>query len=151
MTSNIATSGQPTATQIKQIVEQKYSTVINLSSSITNQILANEGEIISSHSMNYINIPVTHTKPQLKQLLLFCSFMDSLEQQKVWIHCARNYQSSAFLYMYLRFKRGFNHDQARSPIFDQWPKDEVWFEFMKMAAEKLQTSKFNFRPNADVA
>lgn len=54
--------------------------------------------------MIYIHIPISWAKPEIDRLNLFCNTLKVLqkENKKVFIHCAKNYRVSIFIYHYKR-------------------------------------------------
>ena len=101
---NISTSGQPTKQEFKKIANKKFDVVINLAMH-NNGALKQEDKIVSKLGMNYIHIPITWKKPEIKNLELFLSILKTLQQdnKKVFIHCIMNYRVSAFMYQYKKF------------------------------------------------
>ncbi len=150
MTPELATSGQPCCEQIKEISRQGYTTVINLAPHTAQDAMPDEGKVVATNFMSYINIPVLYEDPQIEQLQMFCNLLDALKGQKVWIHCVKNSRVAGFLYLYLRFRRGYSHAQARSPMFDVWEMDETWTEFMQEAAQMLQQQN-SFHPRSSLS
>ena len=144
MTPEIATSGQPDVGQIKQISDMGYTTVISLVPHTSQDAMPDEGKIVAANFMAYINIPVLYEDPQLEQLKMFCNLLDAMKDQKIWIHCVKNSRVAAFIYLYLRYRRGYPHEQARSPMFDQWTMDETWVEFMEEAIEIMEDSQVSY-------
>lgn len=129
----IATSGQPLAEQFTAIAEQGYKTVINLAMPSSTNAITNEGEIVSSLGMDYIHIPVVWETPALQQLAFFMSVMNSLRNQKVWVHCALNMRVSCFVYLYRTQKLGVPKADAIKLVQQIWEPNEVWSEFIRQA------------------
>ena len=137
----IATSGQLTEAQIKWISDQGYSTVINLAPHTAQDTLPNEGKIVAASFMVYVNIPVLYEDPQLSQLKTFCAVLNSLADEKIWIHCALNTRVAAFMYLYQRYELGLSHQEALSEMFQQWTPDETWLEFFDDAEAEMYKRK----------
>ena len=78
LTERIGISDQPTAEQFVFIVDQDYSTVINLAMSDHPGSIANEGEIGSAPGMTYIYLPAPFDAPQPAHIRGFCGLMGSL-------------------------------------------------------------------------
>jgi len=139
----IATSGQLTREQIKHVSNEGYTTIVNLAPHTAQDALPDEGKIVASNFMTYINIPVLYEDPQLDQLKMFNAVMTTLAEQKVWVHCAKNTRVAAFMYLYQRYEQGFSHDQARSEMFQKWTPDNTWMEFFEEAEADLYTVKIS--------
>jgi len=148
----IGTSGQLTSEQIKHISNQGYTVVINLAPHTAQDALPDEGRIVATNFMTYINIPVLYEDPQLDQLKMFCSVMSTLAEQKVWVHCAKNTRVAAFMYLFQRYEQGLSHEQAMSEMFQKWTPDVTWLEFFEEAESELFNSLMYRKPlQANVA
>lgn len=138
-TDDIATSGQPDRVQIHDISEEGYEVVINLAMHDSDNALPDEGSLVASLGMHYINIPVPFDEPTARHLEEFIGMMEVLKDRKVWVHCAVNARVSAFMYHYLTKVKGFSDADASSPLMLKWrPKmDDVWQEFMEISNEEI--------------
>lgn len=76
--------------------------MINLALHDSNNALKNEDKVVSKNGMIYIHIPISWEKPELDRLKLFCHTLKTLQEQnkRVFIHCAKNYRVSVFIYIY---------------------------------------------------
>ena len=139
VTGNIASSGQPSAAQFKEIAAGGYQVVINLAMPDHENSIENEGSIVTSLGMTYIHIPVPFDAPTDDQLAVFSGYMDTLESKKVWVHCIVNARVSAFLFCYLQKNRGLSAQQAATPLLEQWlpQMDNVWKDFISKAPAQL--------------
>lgn len=63
--------------------------------------------------------------------------MDVLDGERVFVHCIMNYRVSAFLYLYLHYRRGLDEAAARSPMFTQWQPNPVWQALMKPTPDQI--------------
>ncbi len=102
ISERIASSGQPKEKQFKLIKEGGYKVVINLAMPNSEEIILEEGNIVTAHGMTYINIPVPWDAPTKDHLTQFFGVMRAYQDRKVWVHCVKNYRVSAFLYQYYR-------------------------------------------------
>lgn len=128
---NIASSGQPTETQFKEISDAGYDVVINLAMHDSDDAIANEGNLVSAQGMMYIHLPVPFDAPTDDHFNTFAGTMNVLAEKKVWVHCQVNARVSAFLYRYLQQEKGFSSVEASSPLLTAWlpSMDEVWKKF----------------------
>ncbi|VAW78269.1 hypothetical protein MNBD_GAMMA12-1186 [hydrothermal vent metagenome] len=148
----IATSGQLNDQQIKFISNQGYTTIINLAPHTAQDTLPEEGKIVASNFMTYINIPVLYEDPQIDQLKMFCAVMSTLAEQKVWIHCAKNTRVAAFVYLFQRYEQKVSHHEALSEMFKKWTPDDTWLEFFEEAETHFfSITRYKRRPQAMVA
>jgi protein tyrosine phosphatase (PTP) superfamily phosphohydrolase (DUF442 family) len=133
----ISTSGQPKIEELELIANEGFEVVINLAMPTTSNALENEDKIVSSLNMSYIHIPVDFENPKLSDLKLFLNILQALGANKVWIHCAKNYRVSAFMYVYHKYILYTPFEQIDLSIFDMWQPSSVWQELMKVQLEDL--------------
>jgi len=132
MTEWLGTSGQPSEAQFGAIAAEGYAAVVNLALNDHDHVLTNEGQIVTGHSMAYFHIPIRFDAPTLDELRLFFSVLDALQGKKVWVHCVVNARVSAFVYHYLRVRKGLAPEKARSELLKRWEPemDDVWRDFL---------------------
>ena len=133
----ISTSGQPKIEELESIANEGFEVVINLAVLVTSNALENEDKIVTSLNMSYIHIPVDFENPKLSDLKLFLNILQALGANKVWIHCAKNYRVSAFMYVYHKYILHTPFEQIDLSIFDKWQPSLVWQELMKVQLEDL--------------
>ena len=134
----ISTSGQPNIEELKYIANEGFEVIINLALNCSSNALENEDKIVSDLNMTYIHIPVNFENPKLSDLKLFLTILQSLEANKVWIHCAKNYRVSAFMYVYHKYILHTPFEQIDLSIFEVWQPNLSWQELMKVSIEKLR-------------
>ncbi len=133
----ISTSGQPKIEELELIANEGFEVIINLAMTTTSNALENEDKIVSSLNMSYIHIPVDFENPKISDLKLFLNVLQALGANKVWIHCAKNYRVSAFMYVYHKYILHTPFEQIDLSIFDMWQPSLVWQELMKVQLEDL--------------
>ena len=133
----ISTSGQLKIEEFELIANEGFEVVINLAVPTTSNSLENEDKIVSNLNMTYIHIPVSFENPKISDLKLFLNILQSLGANKVWIHCAKNYRVSAFMYVYHKYILHTPFEQIDLSIFDMWQPSLVWQELMKVQLEDL--------------
>ena len=133
----ISTSGQPKIEELELIANEGFEVVINLAVPTTSNALENEDKIVSSLNMSYIHIPVDFENPKISDLKLFLNVLQALGANKVWIHCAKNYRVSAFMYVYHKYILHTPFEQIDLSIFDIWQPSLIWQELMKVQLEDL--------------
>lgn len=133
----ISTSGQPKIEELELIANEGFEVVINLAVPTTSNALKNEDKIVSSLNMSYIHIPVDFENPKISDLKLFLNILQALGANKVWIHCAKNYRVSAFMYVYHKYILHTPFEQIDLSIFDIWQPSLIWQELMKVQLEDL--------------
>ena len=133
----ISTSGQPKIEELELIANEGFEVIINLAMTTTSNALENEDKIVSSLNMSYIHIPVDFENPKISDLKLFLNILQALGANKVWIHCAKNYRVSAFMYVYHKYILHTPFEEINLSIFDIWQPSLVWQELMKVQLEDL--------------
>ena len=133
----ISTSGQPKIEELELIANEGFEVITNLAMPTTSNALENEDKIVSSLNMSYIHIPVDFENPKISDLKLFLNVLQALGANKVWIHCAKNYRVSAFMYVYHKYILHTPFEQIDLSIFDMWQPSLVWQELMKVQLEDL--------------
>ena len=133
----IATSGQPKVEQFEIIANEGFEVVINLAVYKTSNSIENENKIVTDLNMSYFHIPVNFENPTLSDLKLFLNVLQSLGANKVWIHCAKNYRVSAFMYVYHKYILKTPFEQIDLSIFEKWNPSTKWQEIMKVELEDL--------------
>ena len=133
----ISTSGQLKIEEFELIANEGFEVVINLAVPTTSNSLENEDKIVSNLNMTYIHIPVSFENPKISDLKLFLNILQSLGANKVWIHCAKNYRVSAFIYVYHKYILHTHFEEIDLSIFDIWKPSLIWQELMKVSIEDL--------------
>ena len=133
----ISTSGQPKIEEFEFIAKEGFEVIINLALNSSSNAIENEDKIVSSLNMSYIHIPVDFENPRISDLKLFLNILQALGANKVWIHCAKNYRVSAFMYVYHKYILHTPFEQIDLSIFDMWQPSSVWQELMKVQLEDL--------------
>lgn len=133
----ISTSGQPKIEELELIANEGFEVVINLALYSSSSAIKSENEIVTNLNMSYIHIPVDFEKPKISDLKLFLNILQALGANKVWIHCAKNYRVSAFMYVYHKYILRTPFEEIDLSIFEKWQPSLVWQELMKVSLEDL--------------
>lgn len=95
---SLSTSGQPSVTQLREICEAGFTTVINLAlHDDPRYSLPDETGVVQSLGMTYVHIPVQFSALTEANLLEFFAAMEAHKGEKVWVHCGANMRVTAFL------------------------------------------------------
>jgi protein tyrosine phosphatase (PTP) superfamily phosphohydrolase (DUF442 family) len=131
----IATSGQPTEAQLRQIREAGFDTIINLALPTSDNAIPNEGSVVTGLGMSYIHIPVNFKEPTSQDFRAFCRVMRAFEDRRVFVHCAANMRVSAFMYLYRVIVKDVPASEARRDLVAVWHPDDVWGKFIEQQIE----------------
>ena len=136
VTDRISSSGQPQENEFRAISSAGFAAIINLAMPDSDNAIPEEGSIVTELGMSCHHIPVPFDAPKSNHLKQFFGLMDSLQGQKVWVHCVVNYRASAFLYLYRRWK-GMSEDEAQMAMFKNWTPNAMWLAFMAQPIDQL--------------
>ena len=126
----LATSGMPAAQDFDSIGRAGYGAVINLALPTSDNALANEGELVTRAGMTYIHLPVNFEAPKPQDFNRFAAIMDTLCNQRVYVHCAVNKRVSAFVFLYRTLRSAKSRLEAERDLERIWNPDGVWREFV---------------------
>jgi len=98
--------------------------------------LPNEAEVIHANKMQYLHIPVDFSHPHMGNLDDFFAAMNEHENENRFIHCARNWRVSAFMFLYRTKVLGLDRTQAKSVLHRIWTPDTVWSDFIRRAEQR---------------
>ena len=142
LTPEYGTAGQPRREQFRLVAEAGFTSVINLAMPDHADSIADEEQLVTRLGMSYFPQPVPFDRPEIEHVGRFFTLLDSMAGEPLFIHCIMNYRVSAFMYLYLRHRRGFAEQQARSPILGRWKMEPQWRAIMLVDGDQL-----NFSPN----
>lgn len=126
----LATSGQPTPAQFQPIAEAGYQVVINLALTTSSNAIDHEDTVVLANGMRYVHLPVSWEQPLVQDFLLFVQLLSSLQQQKVWVHCAKNMRVSCFVYLYQLHILKLPSAQALYPMSEIWQPQGIWAQLV---------------------
>ncbi len=125
------TSGQPSEAELAEIGKAGFSTVINLApSSVLENSVIDEEEILSAAGVNYVHLPVDFAAPSDEDFERFTNALDQVGNDKVWVHCAANMRVSAFVYRYRVTVLNQPEQEARRDLEKIWEPFGVWKGFI---------------------
>ena len=130
ISTQLATSGQPTTNQFNAIQRAGYSTITNLAPAHVENALPNEAAVVASLGMDYINIPVNFSHPRQQDFEKFVSLLQRHSHQKIWVHCAANMRVSCFIFKYRTAILGTNQNHAQADLRKIWQPNAVWKRFI---------------------
>lgn len=133
LSEKLLTSGMPTAEQLVDASKAGVQVVINLAPFDPCRDLADEGQVVNSLSMEYINIPVDWEHPTGRNLEDFADALDAHQEQKVLVHCQANYRATGFVALYRILRQGWQRERAFADARRIWNPDDypVWSQFIE--------------------
>ncbi|KAA8734756.1 hypothetical protein F4V57_03060 [Acinetobacter qingfengensis] len=136
---HLTTSGQPTFEQLAQIKAAGFNTIVNLALTNASNHLPNEDKICLELGLDYIHIPLLWDCPNPSTGLLILDLIAYLvQEQKVWLHCAKNLRVSSLMYLYQQYYLGIDIAIADIALHEIWEPDATWTGFMHAIQLQLQ-------------
>ena len=123
-------SAQPSAEWLAQVRDKGYDLVINLAPPQSHGSLREEGGIVGSKGVPYVNIPVDFGRPTAEDFRLFTEVMKAAQGKKVYVHCQVNMRGSAFVFLYRVIHEGAPVGETAIKMNGVWAPDRVWKKFI---------------------
>jgi len=130
---NLWTSGQLSQADIQRLPEFGIEAVVNLALPTASNALPGEAEMVTGQGIAFVQIPVPWEKPEPRHLQQFFGVLDTFAGRKVWVHCAKNFRVSAFVYLYRRLRLGEGHEAALHPLRTVWQPNPIWQAFIEQS------------------
>ena len=127
----LASSAQPTAAWLGTVGEQKYEVLINLAPPQSHGSIANEGGIVSSKGVKYVNIPVDFMRPTAEDFRFFSEVMKASAGRNVFVHCQANFRGSSFVFLYRVIHEGAPADEMWKELHGVWVPEPQWKRFIE--------------------
>lgn len=126
----LATAGQPTVEQLREVAADRYRMVINLGLLDQPYSLPDEAGVVASLGLKYRHIPVKFDAPSIDDFAAFLVAMDEHAGDRMFVHCAANYRVSSFVSLYGELRLGWTRTAADSHARRFWDLDPVWARFL---------------------
>ena len=126
-----STSGQPSPEQLQQLAVDGYRLVINLAPPNVYGSLPDEGYIVASNGISYVNIPVDWDRPQAEDYRLFSDILSNSGGRKVLVHCQTNKRASLFTFLYRVIYQGVSQAEAIEAVHQVWTPEAHWQAFIR--------------------
>ena len=127
----LASSAQPSAAWLGRVQEMKYDVLINLAPPQSHGSIANEGGIVASKGVSYVNIPVEFGRPTAEDFRFFSEVMKASAGRSVFVHCQANFRGSSFVFLYRVIHEGAPVSETWSKVQGAWVPDRVWRKFIE--------------------
>lgn len=125
----IATGGQPTEAQLRDIADAGFACVINLALTTSTDALADEPGSVRALGLEHIHVPVDFEAPTAEDHARFAAAMRERSGRAVFVHCAANYRVSVFFAIHRVTALGWRREDAMAAVRDVWEPDAVWTAF----------------------
>ncbi len=131
--NTMLSSGLPSSAHLLLLKQEGVVRVIDL-------IPGNRSEeisIVNELGMQYHNIPVAWTNPQVSDFLNYSAYMSlhRPEEGKVLTHCKLNWRGAVFTYLYRITVLSEDEKTAKQDLLAIWQPNSTWFAFMNKVIE----------------
>lgn len=133
----LATAGQPSESQLREISSAGYEVVINLGLLDPRYCLPDEARLVSELGLEYHHVPVVFGSPRVADFERFVEIMESCRGRKTFVHCALNWRVSAFVGLYGEMRLGWSRAAADAHMRTFWEPDEVWKDLAFQCRAKM--------------
>ena len=133
----LATSGQPTESQLAEIAAAGFVRVINLGLLDPKYCLADEAGSVARLGLRYVHIPVVFGAPTVEDFRAFVAAMDAEPDAPTFVHCAANYRVSAFVALWGQLRGGWSPERADAHARAFWALDDKWIDFLAAVRREL--------------
>jgi len=127
----LVSSAQPNAEWLARVKENKYDLVVNLAPPQSHGSLTNEGGIVGSKGVTYVNIPVDFSKPTAEDFRFFTEVLKASRERSVFVHCQVNMRGTAFTFLYRVIHEGADARESIAKLQSVWNPDPVWKRFIE--------------------
>ena len=86
---------------------------------------------VSAHGIDYVHVPVSWSKPQVRQFDAFRNALQQHRDKRVLVQCAANYRASAVTYLYQLLVEQVPEDDAVAPMLSVWKPDGKWARYIE--------------------
>ena len=124
-------SAQPSAEWLAKARDNRYDIVVNLAPPQSHGSIANEGGIVGSKGVSYVNIPVDFKHPTAEDFRFFTAVMQANTDRSVFVHCQVNLRGSSFVFLYRVIHEGAEPREALAKMQSVWTPDPVWRKFIE--------------------
>jgi protein tyrosine phosphatase (PTP) superfamily phosphohydrolase (DUF442 family) len=135
VTESLATAGQPTEEQLRQIAASGFEVVVNLGLLDPRYCLPDEAGLAAELGVTYHHLPVDFKAPRVEDFARFEALMAEAAGKRTFVHCAANYRVSCFVALYGERHFGWSPERALAHVHGVWSPDETWRAFMAAVRE----------------
>lgn len=130
------TAGQPRPEHFAVLAKAGYDTVINLATASSSNALPDEAQLCAQQGLRYCHIPVIWEQPTENDFDQFSALMATLQERKVFVHCALNMRVSAFMFLHRILNLGESVEAASQDLQRVWTPDANWQAFIERMLQR---------------
>lgn len=134
--ATVTTAGQPESSYFDELAEQGFELVVNLAPPESHGSLENEGGLVGTRGMTYVNIPVDWDAPSEEHFEFFRKVMAQDHSMKTLVHCQAGFRASTFVFLYQVIENGAVPDEAIEYVYEAWEPNGTWTAFANRVLKK---------------
>lgn len=139
----LVTSGQPSATSLKNLSALGFSAVIYLAPSSVSDAVAEEADIVRNQGIEFVHIPIEFGKPNASDVETFFAAMKRLQAKKILVHCQVNMRASSMTFLYRSIVNHEKPELAYEAVSRVWSPSGQW---RKLLLDQLGKAGIQFDP-----
>jgi protein tyrosine phosphatase (PTP) superfamily phosphohydrolase (DUF442 family) len=124
-------AAQPTTAWLGKVKEEKYDVLVNLAPPQVHGSIANEGGLVATTGVTYVNIPVNFGKPTAEDFRFFSEVLKANKDRSVFVHCQVNMRGTAFTFLYRVIYENADPRESLQKLQSVWTPDGVWRRFIE--------------------
>jgi len=134
--SLLASGAQPSEEDIRELKNNGYQVIVNISPSSTRNALANEAQITENYGIDYVHFPVDCSNLRPTHYNVFKGILNGLADKKVFVHCGGNIKSSNLLHMYHVIEKRVDERESLQILKKIQNPEPKWFVYFKSMGMK---------------
>lgn len=136
ITPQLVTAGQPTKSSLAALGELGFEADIYLAPPSVPDAVRDEGAIVGSQGLVFVNIPIRFGNPTEQDYALVAGALNALRGKKVLVHCQVNMRASSMVFLYRVLAGKEDPEHAYQDVAKVWTPDGKWKEFIVMMLRK---------------
>lgn len=130
ITPKLVTSGQPNKASLAALGELGFEADVYLAPPSVPDAVRDEGAIVGSQGLTFVNIPIRFGNPTEQDFELFAATLDALRSRKVLVHCQVNMRASSMVFLYRVLVGKEDPEHAYQDVSKVWTPDGKWKDFI---------------------
>ena len=127
----LSAGGQPSPEQLRNLKEEGFEAIINISPASTRNYLSEEAGMAESLGLEYVHFPVDCSNLKEFHFTTFKGIMRGLQGKRTFVHCGGNIKSSNLIHMYNVLERGMNEADSVKELKKIQEPESKWFDYFK--------------------
>jgi protein tyrosine phosphatase (PTP) superfamily phosphohydrolase (DUF442 family) len=127
----LAAGGQPSPENLQQLKNAGFDVIINISPASAKNALHDEHRLVENLKMDYIHFPVDCSNLRDIHYLTIRALLNSMEGQKVFMHCGGNIKTSNLIHMYNVLEKKMDEKESLQTLLKIQKPEAKWFSYFK--------------------